>query len=130
VSVTILNRQMVRLRSVWILNLVIFIFKCFFLPLFAGYKKKNCWITSNCGSPRKSIGSLSDDDGDGDGDGDGNENDRKAIGLDCQNNNFARASRFLEHFLAVVARPRRESAQFHVLSRTGTQDNHFFFLEL
>ena len=35
------------------------------------------------------IGSLSNDDGDG------NENGKKAIGLDKQNNNFARAARFL-----------------------------------
>ena len=31
-------------------------------------------------------------------------------GLDWQNNNFARTSRFFVHFLAVVARLRRESA--------------------
>ena len=36
-----------------------------------------------------SLGSLSNDDGDG------NENGKKAIGLDWQKNNFARASRFL-----------------------------------
>ena len=36
-------------------------------------------------------------------DGDGNENGKKAIGLYEQNNNFARASRFFVHFLAVVA---------------------------
>ena len=35
------------------------------------------------------LGSLSNDNGDG------NENDKKGIGLDWQNNNFARASRFL-----------------------------------
>ena len=51
-------------------------------------------------------------------DGDGNENGKKAIGLDKQNNNFARASRFFAHFFAVVARLRRETAQFHVLWRT------------
>ena len=47
-----------------------------------------------------------------DGDGDGNENREKATGLAWQNNNFARASRFFVyvHFLAVVARLRRESA--------------------
>ena len=49
------------------------------------------------------IGSLSIDDGDG------NKNGKKAIGLDQQNNNFARASRFVVHFSAVLARPRRES---------------------
>ena len=52
------------------------------------------------------LGSLSDDDGDG------NENGNKAIGLDWQNNNFARASRFFVHFFAVVdvERLQRESA--------------------
>ena len=44
------------------------------------------------------IGSISN--------GDGNENGKKPIGLDWQNNNFARATRFFVHFLAVV----RESA--------------------
>ena len=47
-----------------------------------------------------------------------------------QNNNFARTSRFFVHFFAVVARPQRESAQFHVFSRTGTKDNNFPFLFL
>ena len=37
---------------------------------------------------RRLLGRLSNDDGDV------NENDKKAIGLDWQNNNFARASRF------------------------------------
>ena len=50
------------------------------------------------------TGSLSNDDGDG------NENDKKAIGLDWQNNNIVRASRFLVHFFAVAARLQRESA--------------------
>ena len=50
------------------------------------------------------IRELSNDDGDG------NENGKKAIELDWQNNNFARASRFFVHFLAVVARFKRESA--------------------
>ena len=50
------------------------------------------------------IGSLSNDDGDV------NENGKKAIGLDWQNNNFARASRFFVHFFAVTARLRRENA--------------------
>ena len=60
-------------------------------------------------------------------DDDGNESGKKATGLDKLNNNFARASRFLGHFSAVVARPQRETAIFHVLSRTGTQDNNFLF---
>ena len=37
-------------------------------------------------------------------DGDSNEKGKKAMGLDKQKNNFARASRFLAHFAAVVAR--------------------------
>ena len=53
---------------------------------------------------RRLKGSLSNDDVDG------NENGETAIGLDWQNNNFARASRFFVHFLAIVARLRRESA--------------------
>ena len=39
-----------------------------------------------------------------------NEIVKKAIGLNKQNNNFARASRFIVHFFAVTARLRRESA--------------------
>ena len=38
-----------------------------------------------------------------------NENNKKAIGLDGQNNNSSRASRFLVHFLVVSARLRREN---------------------
>ena len=37
-------------------------------------------------------------------DGDVNENDKTAIGLDWQNNYFARASRLLVHFFVVTAR--------------------------
>ena len=51
-----------------------------------------------------SLGSLSNDDGDG------SEKGKKAMGLDWQNNNFARASRFFVHFFAVAARLQRESA--------------------
>ena len=43
-------------------------------------------------------------------DGDASENGkRKAIGLDWQKNNPARASRFFVHFVAVTARLRREN---------------------
>ena len=49
------------------------------------------------------IWSLSNDDGDV------KENGNNAIGLDQQNNNFPRASRFFLHFFAVVARLQRES---------------------
>ena len=48
------------------------------------------------------IGNLSNDDGDV------KENGNNA-GLDWQNNNYARASRFFVHFFAVVARLQRES---------------------
>ena len=43
-------------------------------------------------------GSLSNDEGDG------NENGNKVIGLDWQNNNLARASRFFVDLFAVAAR--------------------------
>ena len=49
---------------------------------------------------------------------------QKGNRLDQQNNNSARASRFFVHFLGVVARLQR----FHVLSRTGTEDNNFLLL--
>ena len=49
---------------------------------------------------------------------------QKGNRLDQQYNNYARASRFFVHFLAVVARLQR----FHVLSRTGTEDNNFLLL--
>ena len=70
------------------------------------------------------LGSLSNDDGDV------FENGKKATGLDRQNNNFARASRFFVHFFAVIARLRRENAYFHVLWRTRTQHNDFLFIFL
>ena len=59
---------------------------------------QNFWIAT--------IRSLSIDDGDG------NENGEKAIGLDWQNNNVARASRFFVHLLAIVARLRHETSNF------------------
>ena len=46
------------------------------------------------------------------------------------NNNIAHASRFFVHFFAATARLRRETAQFHVLWRTKTEDNNFLFLFL
>ena len=55
---------------------------------------------------------------------------KKAIDLDWQNNNFARASRFLVHFFAVAAQLNRKSGLFHVLLRTGPQDKDFLFLFL
>ena len=53
------------------------------------------------------IGSLSNDDGEG------NENDKKAMGLDWLNNNFA--ARSFERFFAVAARLQRD---FNQLSYT------------
>ena len=50
------------------------------------------------------LGSLSNDDGDV------NVTGIKAIGLDWQNKNFARASRFIVHFFALTVRLRRENA--------------------
>ena len=49
-------------------------------------------------------GCLSNDDGEDNGKGE------KAIGLDWQNNNSARASRFFVHFFTVTARLRSENA--------------------
>ena len=40
---------------------------------------------------------------------DGNENGKKAIGLDKQNSNFARALHSFVHFCAVVAQLQRET---------------------
>ena len=73
---------------------------------------------------RKTLGSLGNDDDDR------NENGTKAIGLDKENNNFVRASRFFVHLSAVVAWLQRETAYFHVFSRTGTKHNNFLFLFL
>ena len=42
--------------------------------------------------------------------GEGTENGKKAIGLNWQNNNFARASCFCVHFFAATARLQRETA--------------------
>ena len=50
------------------------------------------------------IGNSSNDDGDS------IENGKKSIGLDWHNNNFARASRFFVHSLAVITRLRPETA--------------------
>ena len=63
-------------------------------------------------APAYTLGSLSDDEGDG------NENGRNAIGLNWQNNNFARSSRFFVLFFAVVEHLQRETSYFHVLWRT------------
>ena len=59
--------------------------------------------------------------------GDGNENDKKAIGLDWQNNNFARASRFFVHFFAVAARLQRENNFTFCRGRENKTTTFFFF---
>ena len=53
-----------------------------------------------------------------------NENGKKAVGLDWENNNFARASRFFVHVFAVIARLQRESC---LISRCVEDVNFFFF---
>ena len=59
----------------------------------------------------------------------GNENGKKAICLDKQNDNFARASRFFVHFSAVVARLQREAARSNFMFRRGREHKTttFFF---
>ena len=56
-----------------------------------------------------SLESFSNDDDDG------NENVKKAIGLNNQNNNSARAWHFLVHFFVVTARLGRGICRWHVL---------------
>ena len=53
---------------------------------------------------RRKIGRLRNDDDDS------NENGTKEIGLDKENDNFARATRFFVHFFAAIARLQRETA--------------------
>ena len=60
-------------------------------------------------------------------DGKSNENCKRALGLKQQNNNFARASDFLVHFVAIVARLRRETSWFHALEDVNTREIFFFF---
>ena len=57
-----------------------------------------------------------------------NENGKEAIGLDKQNNNFARASRFLYISLPVVARQQRETASRFVEDGNKRQQLSFLFL--
>ena len=42
-----------------------------------------------------------------------------------QQNNFARAAHFFEHFFAVIARPRHKKCRNSRFFRTLTQDNDF-----
>ena len=73
---------------------------------------------------RRKIGRLRNDDDDS------NENGTKEIGLDKENNNFARATRFFVHFFVIVVVLQSETAYFPFLSRTGTKDNNLLFLFL
>lgn len=55
---------------------------------------------------------------------------KKAVGLDWQNNNSALANHAFLYILlqSLPVYLRRETSQFRVLWRTGTQDTIFFFL--
>ena len=68
-----------------------------------------------------SLGSLSNYDGDGSEDG------KKAIGLDWQNNNPARASRFFVHFFAINARLQRKLPNFMFCGGREHKTTIFFF---
>ena len=65
------------------------------------------------------LASLSNDDGVS------NENGNKAIGLNWQNNNFARASRLFVHFSAVTAR--LPNLTFYGGREHKTETKIFFF---
>ena len=66
-------------------------------------------------------GSLRNDDSDSNGNG------KKVMGYISKTTWHVHHAFFVK-FVAVVTRLQRESAYFHVLSRTGTQDNNFLFL--
>ena len=72
------------------------------------------------------LGSLRNDDGDGVG----NEIGKKAISLDRQNNNFARASRFLYISLSPWHDYNVKLPNFTFCQRRETKDNNFLFLFL
>ena len=63
-------------------------------------------------------------------DGYNNENGKKAVGLDWQNNNFARASHLFVHFFAFTPRLQRKMPNFTFFCRAWTQDNDLLFLFL
>ena len=56
------------------------------------------------------VGKVLDDNKRDVDDFDDNEDGKKAVGSDEQNNNSARASRFLANFLTVVARLRHDTS--------------------
>ena len=59
--------------------------------------------------------------------GDGEQQKKKTIGLDWQKINFARASRFSVHFLAVVARLQHETSYFVLFYGVGEHNTKSFF---
>ena len=63
-------------------------------------------------------------------DGDGNENGKKAIGLDWQNNNFARASRFFCTFLSRCCTTTTWKCLISRFVEDVNEDNKFLFLFL
>ena len=63
-------------------------------------------------------------------DGDGNENVKKSDRLNRQNNNFVSTSRFSVLYVYLLSRLRRANTLFHVLWRTLTSDDEYFFLFL
>ena len=69
-------------------------------------------------------GSFSNDDGDG------NEKVKKSDRLNRQNNNFVSTSRFSVLYVYLLSRLRRANTLFHVLWRTLTSDDEYFFLFL
>ena len=70
----------------------------------------------------QSLGSLSNDDGEV------NENGKKNSRFRWAKQQLCTCIKLFCTFFAVTARLGRENAQFHDLSRTGTQDNNFPFL--
>ena len=64
------------------------------------------------------------------GNGDGNKDGKKAIGLDCQNNNFARASRFFCTFLCRRCTTSTWNCLISRFLEALTQDNDPLFLFL
>ena len=80
---------------------------------------KKYWGTNNGVNPAISLRSLSNDIG--------NVSQESEM-FDKQNNNSARASRFLVHFFAVTARLRTKIFWIHYLWRTKTQYDDFRFV--
>ena len=61
-------------------------------------------------------------------DGYNNENGKKAVGLDWQNNNFARASHLFVHFFAFTPRLQRKMPNFTFFAgREHKTTTYFFF---